>query len=483
MEQRDCFVPWRKHPLKCGIPGRLYSIYDCVQPIVDCMLRLHEPRKFNFINCVKREREEREAQDRECTRMKNSSFEVGVRCKILCEGCLTTNFSDIEYDITNGVTVCKCGVTSRGSLTMEEWSGTHNSINCGPTAHEDASTTSYKGTIAQKRKNEKFAVAHGSAKSAASHCGYSAASKIVAADVAHQADGELNSKDSRKLAKLIQEVNEHLAKVAPVEPAVAKRIRITTEDIFLRAVRHRSCCGKRVCQLNICDRPMRVLACKSIMHSLQELTQGGGVDGVSNVSLVALHGRIQSNHIFSTHHNATQNESIEAIISELRKDSYCEPCCSSSLVNSRSDSGSSDSRCDTSTAVKSSLPTELTRCNSEIEPSKVVALRDAISKLSYDLNVGCEVRDAAIRCLNNSSFASCIKADNLVPKGTPRFVSAYVVLRCVMATMDKHVTPREENIHSTHLRLRGFDLDAAVTKVRSILPCDLFTTGDDDDFV
>jgi len=482
MEQRDCLVPWNKHPLKCGIPGRLYSKYDYVQPIVDCMMRLHEPRKFNFINCVKRHREEKDAQKNEFVRRKSSS-NVGGKCNILCEGCMTTNFADIEHDIANGVTVCKCGVTSRGSLTMEQWSDTHNSIEGGSTARADAPRTSSETKTAQQLQNKKFAVAHESVENAARRTGFSAASKIVAGDAARQQEGELSTKDSRKLARLIQEVNEHLAKVAPVEPAVAKKIRITTEEIFVRAVRHRSCCGKSTCQLKICDRPMRVLACKSIMHALQEMTQGEGVDGVSNVSLVALHGRIQSNHTFATHHNATQNESIEAIIAELRKDNYCEPCSCTVSGESSAKRSVSDSLCDMSLSVKTSKPPVITRCHSGIEPSKVVALRDAISKLSSELNMGCDVRDNAIRCLNNISFASCIKSDNLVPKGTPRFTAAYVVLRCVMATMDKDVSLQEEEIHSVHLRLGDFDLDGAMKHVRSILPEVLFTSGDDDDFV
>ena len=483
MEQRECWVPWHKHPLKCGIPGRLYSRYDYVQPIVDCMMRLHEPRRFNFINSSKRERCEGGAIEKEGIQRKRSSPEVGGRCKILCEGCMTTNFADIEYDIANGVTVCKCGVTSRGSLTMEEWSDTHNSMEGGSKARADAPGTSSDTKTAQQRQNEKFAVAHGSVQHAARRTGFSAASKIVAGEAARQEEGELSGKDSKKLARLIQEVNEHLSKVAPVEPAVAKKIRITTEEIFVRAVRHRSSCGKSTCQLKICDRPLRVLACKSIMHALQEMTQGEGVDGVSNVSLVALHGRIQSNHTFATHHNATQNESIEAIIAELRKENYCEPCVSPVSGECSANSSVSDSLCDMSLSVKASVPPDLTRCNSGIEPSKVVTLRDAISKLSSELNMGCDVRDTAIRCLNNISFASCIKSDKLVPKGTPRFVTAYVVLRCVMATMDREVSQQEEEIHSVHLRLGDFDLDAAVRQVSGILPEVSFTSGDDDDFV
>lgn len=469
-------MPFNKHPLRIGIPGRWYSRYDCVTPIVDAMMRLHEKRSFAYLRAGSKRKSALPSAG-PATGASPPPERACVSPRALCEGCGTTDHARIEFDFTNGVTVCQCGVTSRHRMTLDEWSATNTSEDGTKTARADAVPSSSEPVPMNRRMNNEFAAQRDKAGRAAQRGGFSGANKIVAGEAARRAEEtEIPIRDQGKLAKLIMQVDDLLLNVAPVEKQIARHIRMVAESVFTAAVKHRMVCGKSFCQMAICDRPVRVLASKLILHALDVLLAEGGIQGVSNVSLTQLHGRMQSDHVFIVRDNATQHESTMAVISELRNAGSAEPC--SELPSDESFDSLSE------LAARDCVEQPpLKRQASGLEPapsaSKVVVVRDAVSRLASEFNMDDSVREAAIRSLNNFEFANAIKTGTLLSADATKFATAYLLLRAVAKRLGKD-TDDEEHDHAARLGMSREELKAGLRKVAAVLPA-LEDADDDED--
>ena len=112
-----------EHPSKCGRPGKRYSRYDIVSPIVDSIDLLHS-RSFSVnIKSDQFKKATRKTlmgfrspfKDSQCSSAISSSYspkeEGQTKAKSLCMGCHTINPLDFTIDEHN-FKVCKCGVVS-----------------------------------------------------------------------------------------------------------------------------------------------------------------------------------------------------------------------------------------------------------------------------------------------------------------------------------------------------------------------------------
>lgn len=461
-----------KHPLKIGLPGKLYNQFDYVEPVVDSLIRLHQADSFSFLRLSNKKRKRlAHAYPRE-----RKSPECKVRRGVVCEGCGSNSPADFEYDYRSGDIVCRCGVTSRCRISIDEWSALHNAGDGRQTARADLYLPSSKALTLNQKLNSVFASEASKLMHAAEKSGFSAANKIVAANVAKESatDNGMDMRDLRKKAKLVSTVEDLLWKLKPIEAVVVEHVKVVADTLYSKAVRHRGVCGRFACQLNITEKPVRVLALKTVMYALESATKRGGINGVSTVSLAQLHGRVQSDQLFTQRGNATQHDSIAAAIVDLLESDALEPCADPAAEESVSESASETQKASHVNPPKRQL--------SGLEPSKLVAVRDAISKLASEMHFSDAAREAAIRSLSNSKFATAIKTDTLVVPSTPKFVTAYLTLRAAAQQIGCTFSQKEESKHAAHLGVEAKSLHAQLTQVSALIPTPEHRDDDDDLF-
>lgn len=104
------YVPHNKHPLRVGIPGRMYSPYDYVSPICDSMTSMHERGYATGMLYVaeREERGKRRARDDETTLLYTMKRFKAPSMGILCSNCNNKDHSKLLIS-QEGTYVCSCG--------------------------------------------------------------------------------------------------------------------------------------------------------------------------------------------------------------------------------------------------------------------------------------------------------------------------------------------------------------------------------------
>lgn len=484
--ERDRKVPVLSHlhPTKCGFPGTLYSPFDYVTPIYHSMSRLHD-RVYGsgMRRLVQRDERQRirdmmasggaagsaasytfgrttsvDSLDPEIDQY--SSFVAPLRPApvkpgCLCENCGSNQPSEIRVDDA-GYSVCEaCG--AQGSkfsygVDYKEINDTDRS-----TARADAPRREAIGimrikepaasTVVSTDARRKMKLGH------APEMASSAAEDNMAA---------LNKGNQRRLKSLIEAIDKLFEELGQVDASVKRKIRMDAMSVFCASVAHGRVCKKKECQKALLNKPMRVVARESISFTMDSLSSGEGIDGVSKQTIVTLQSRVNSSPAFSHRDNATQHQSCHAMISALTSDNNSVECPSVHeggplKTPERKGDGRPDDR----------LP--IARQDSDVQSSPIVQMRDAISRLSVEYSIPSYLRDSALCVLQDGNFVRQITENPIVSTKKTHRASAYVILRSVAEECGRADSYATED-HCRRVGLAGVDLAPIVSRVRSILP-------------
>jgi hypothetical protein len=518
------------HPTRCGYRDKLYSRYDYVGPTLDSMTRLHCRSHASVLgkllpNLVKVTSKSysnsfvsTDAGDTwggeggfgmqrppkphthlldtwdVTTGVASATAQTSQPSKpskpskplppILCEGCHTRDPSKIQKDERNGEWVCVCGVVGARCAMGADYKETHDTDSSK--ARADAPYTDKRKErfgsvpIGNREESKRIRESLGIGASAVNQgsvvpatvrsklkLGYAPEKSNKAADMEPE---EMDKKHVSKLISVLKEINALVVHMAPVDPGVARVIRITTNRIYRDAFKHSQICKNSHCQLALVFKPARVIAHKSFVYTVEQLCNGNKqADGVSKTQLALLHERVSDSQIFRLRDNATQHEACLAMIHSIDTGDVCVQC---NVVEG----------CD---AEDKTLPSgmilgsgdTLRRQVSDVQPSHVMVVREAVFKLSEQFKFPTAVRDAAVTALGNRDFAQVIKNGTVVPHTASKFGKAYILLRSVQdETGAKTCCVGSSNIsfdHSAHVQrvnMSNYDVDGLILQMRGLLP-------------
>jgi hypothetical protein len=488
--QTSLMVTQEHHPLRCGIPGKLYNKSDFVTPLCDVMHLLHSSAYgFGLSQLMQRARKST-AKDRNAVEgfgtTVTATFQPGAAALTAvrpahkvslqapradrtagpyCISCKNSN--PVKFTINNeGFRVCECGIVNGLDNYGVNFSETHSTNNNTARAdavcdsHEHRLDSSRNATSLSRRQKEvlqRSSVVPESVKRA-SRLGH--ATKVVAA-AAELALPLMTKGQARKLTTVVDTINKLATQIAPVDESIVRQVRRTADRLFCRSVEHSRCCGKSSCHRSLFDKSARVIACKCFVYTIEKAANGDGIDGVSKQTLTALQFKINNSHVFNAHDNAAQSMSCIGILVALDSEDMTRPCGTMSTLvvplKRKADS------------VDSVAGTSMKRQNSDLNPSPILQVRDAISKLSGEFAFGSGVRDKAIGALMNGNFGNAVRTNTIVPAAAGKYATAYVVLCAVTDASDGHMSPSFVAEHAERVGLETSQLDLMISSMRALL--------------
>ena len=445
-----------QHPLRTGVPGRKYSPFDYVKPIIDSMQDIDDKAHGTGMRgLVYAEQRRRERDLMGCAREASCDFaadEHASHAKFarpskefrdsLCSNCGTNKRTDILLG-SDGRYVCKCG--AEGAMVMgDDFKDTHNTDKSSARADvfrpSQALVRSTSVPEAAKRKHR---------------LGKAAEMSERAADREAFA---LTKGNQRKLTAIVVMVDDLLNEIGRVDDKVARKVRMDAESVFRESVRHHSVCRRRECQKTLFEKPVGVIARESVVFTLDQLSSTG-MDGMSIQSIVALQQRVRSSHVFSQRVNATQHQSCLAMISALSTSNNDIPCPEAKSPEER-------------VACKAGGSLPFSRQQSDADVAGLVQLRDAISRLSVEYACSSGVRDGAMCAMQDANFVKRLAESEAVSADKCKLGTAYVILRSVAEmTGDAQQIKAERYVRRAGLETK--DVESMVSAVRAILPRDV----------
>lgn len=473
---RTNMVDRTRHPLRTGLPGRKYYLFDYVTPIVDSMIYTDEKAHGAGMGRIAlREERRRERAMMESVGTNSQSIDVSKTiddmdldeyCSntmfsrpsnhitgALCHNCGTTNRSDILVG-SDGRFVCKCG--AEGGVVMQcDYKDTHDTDKSSARAdvYHSSRTIGRGGTISAvldtttvpgaAQKKHKLGIA-----------------PVMSQRMADKGESVLSRGNQRKLTQIISTVDELLLEIGRVDDKIARKVRMDSEFVFKESLKHHALCRKRECQKSLFEKPSGVIARESFVYTIDQLSSVG-MDGVSMQSIVALQQRVRSSSIFNQRDNATQHQSCLAMISALSTSDNCVIC---PEVQSDDDRRAADV---CGKAVNSSMP--FRRQDSDVQTTYLVQLRDAISRLSVEYTCASKVRDAAMCAMQDNSFVKNLSDNGIVSHKKTIFATAYIILRSVAEEAGSSDLLKSER-HVRRCGLETSDVESMVQKMRLILP-------------
>tara|TARA_B110000046_G_scaffold11843_2_gene11735 strand:- start:98 stop:1918 length:1821 start_codon:yes stop_codon:yes gene_type:complete len=312
-QKLDCTPEWcyrHEHPLRVGLPGKLYSRHDFVTPITDSMNRLQERTggqtddAFGVFFVPRKRRR----LDKELNAPK--PLPTGPKPRWTCKGCGSTD--ERSWSRHNEATCCPCGtVVFMGSMVATHREKLGASEEEDKTQHADkvVDRTSRKydhppPTLEERRKERRYAgkvtgtpgrrlKGVGSICAAQQLCNENAAKEDNAAQVA--AGTALTRREEVKFNDILKHLETAFRQFAPVDHVVKVQTRKATERLWLNAVHHcRGCERHDCCELRLVERPSLIVA-SAVFHTTIERMLHGALDdeGTSREHLLDLQARTQ----------------------------------------------------------------------------------------------------------------------------------------------------------------------------------------------
>jgi hypothetical protein len=445
-------VPYFLHPLRIGIPGAYYSPFDYITPITDSMSALHE-RSFGTGTLFLADKE---ARQQKRSRESDSAFFDHRNRKVasnyttkcynpplrmgLCSNCDNTDRTKLRRT-GEGTVVCVCGAECAFELS-NDYKETHATETSSARADGpcDKHPSEVNSTLIPSSAKRKFAL------------GFAHENATKASDRI-----KLSRGNTRKLTAIIESISKLLVQMTPVDHAIARKITIDAEEVFYASVEHYDRCKKKNCQKALFNKPASVIAAKSFVNTVEQLSIGNGISGVSRQTITALQERVQCSHVFNQRDNATQHHTCLAMISELLKNDNQVVCPDEPLEAAV-----------VSEYVKG-VPVQ--RQLSDVHSSPIVQLRDAVAHLTVECEYSQRVREVAMLALQDGDFASSLTSNHLVPKAKGKMACAYILLRSISESMNvKAVENKNTARHVKNLGLCASDILSMTTRMRAALP-------------
>lgn len=471
-------VPPHLHPLKCGYPWQLYSVNDYVTPICDSMTKMHDAVYGTGLHRVvvkeTMRKERQRLQDSSCKQtqsarelpafsdddvfkneFRNTSFVTATTERgVLCPGCKTKDISKFRRGEGDQL-VCACGVVGKRYCYGTDYKETHGTdqgasradaapSQDGPRVQSSAISTSAK-------RKHKLGYAHENSTRAADAVGV-----------------RLSKGNTRKLTSIIEAVEKMIKQVSPVDKAIARKIRMDAEMVFKASIEHKEICNHRECQKALFNKPASVIAAKSFVYTVEQLSVGEGISGISKQTVIMLQERVQRSPVFNQRDNATQHQSCLAMIAALSQGNNKRVCATLDP-------------CYVVAATKGDVP--IKRQKSDVDSSPTMKLRDEIRYISASYGYSLKVQKAATMALQNADIFKVLftGADELTGLGS--FTKACVIMQCITDSTgcDRGVSSRllRENAH--RMQADGVRVAAVVERVKSALSACVEALIDDDD--
>lgn len=294
---------------------------------------------------------------------------------------------------------------------------------------------------------------------------------------AEREETKLSKGNQRKLTALIEAIDNLLTEVAPVDEAIARRVRMDASSVFCASVRHQEKCGKKECQKALFDKPARVIARESFAYSIDQMCAGTGIDGVSKQKVVALQERVQSSSVFNHRENQTQYQSCRAMIDAI---SFTDNAVECPSVQEEDSLKTPEHTKASSNALGSAIP--IVRQDSDVQSSSIVQMRDQISRLSIAYQFPSQVQSAALMALKDGAFSKAISEQPIAPSKKTKEASVYLLLHSIAEEMGALYTDPPLQ-HCRQVGLDGVQIRPIINRVRSILPQAAMgsTVADDDE--
>lgn len=424
-------MPPERHPLRCGRRGKLYDKSDFVQPLIDCITETH---KF-----IARLRDWRLAARtiRRATRDAAPRRSRGA----LCVSCGTTDASKLRVD-AEWYLVCDCGAVNGRSSFGDDY------VEARDPARRRGEASRGKAMPCMSAREQK---AKGIG--AAAHISDRATLPLP---------GDLPPRVESKLQSVIEHVNRLAAKMAPVEPEVVAEIRRTADRVVRVSHAHLGCCVKAACTLNIVDKPPAVIGAKCFIYTIEKMSAGAGIRGVSKQTLTNLHQRVRTSREFSLRDNSVQHEGLTAAIATVDEDGFeRERPCAQVRQNKRPREEGPAAKVALQRMSSGGL-------ESSARGSKLTKVRNAIadSDFGFDANVQKQAIRMLVSCID---IAGAVKSGRLAPRG---FGDAKMACSLMRAVSSRYFGGAGCRVPCTA------DVEAVAAALAQMLPEDV---ADDDD--
>ena len=448
-----------EHPLRVGLPGKLYHCNDFVTPITDSIGRLHERSGGSTedafgVFTVPRKRRKVKPPELNAP----NPLPTGPMPRWTCKGCGSTD--EHSWIRHKEATCCPCGfVVFMGSMVS-----THRE-KMGAAAAEDktqhADAVYDRGTdrfdrpapTKEQRRMDRMLPASttrlpgkrlkgiGRFCDAQVRLENTAAKDILAAEVA--AGNAMEYREGTKFANILGQLDATFRQLAPVDHVVKRTTRQVAEKLWITATRHcRSCARSDCCELRLVERTTAIIA-GAVFHTTLERMLHGVVDdsGTTREHLLDLQARTQRS---MTNASAlTQINTAKVMINILQAPGF-DPTAECAPKATIAASVTKRAACPTHVRTKHpggshplSVRAPFARTDSSMScdgggspvPTDVVELRDAVCRvfIAHNSELPVAVRDGASRAIQSPGFSkSCKDMDSL------RTYSLNAVAFCVL---------------------------------------------------
>lgn len=430
-----------EHPLRVGIPGKLYHRYDFLTPILNSMDRLQERSggtTEDAFGVFTIPRKRRKVEPPELNALK--PLPSGPKPRWTCKGCGSTD--EHLWVRHKEATSCPCGlVVFMGSMVSTHREKLGAAANDDKTQHADAVYD--RGTdrfdrpapTKEQRRMDRLLPAKGTClpdkrlKGIGHICTAqvllekTAAKDILAAEVA--AGNAMEYREGTKFANILGQLDATFRQLAPVDHAVKRTTRQVAEKLWITATHHVRRCGRSdCCELRLVERTPAIIAGAVFHATLERMLYGVvGDAGTTREHLLDLQARTQRS---MTNASAlTQINTAKVMINILQAPGF-DPTAECAPKATVAGAVAQRAACPVPVRTKHhgdinplSVRATFARTNSSMScdgggspvPTDVVQLRDAVCRvfIAHNSELPVAVRDGASRAIQTPGFSKSCK--------------------------------------------------------------------------
>jgi len=476
-----------EHPLRCGIPGKLYMRSDVFGPIVDAMTRMRQGLNtsdaFDVFGDVSKKKKRKMAFVEEASSSERKPSCFGWECS--CCGN-----RDVRLQIqTKDSLVCPCGAVVRmgGEIVSTHREKLGAAEEDDRTQHADA---------VRVRRTDKYD--HAPVGADELRCNHRSASRRAHPEPVPNATREhveLSSRETLKQERILEATEKIFKKLMPVDQVIKRQVRIEVDRLWLDSVVHsKICTASGCCQIRLQDRTASIIASSVFEITVNRIINGEIiVDQLDREHIIDLHVRMQRSPAFSNVSSMTQMSSAKAVISIMQEPDFnaCAPCAQTSLGER-----------EVPTRTLARLPllpirppmrmdSSMTLGGDSSPANELIQFRDAITNVYYGhkTTLPTSVRDGALRALQSPSFLSNVTSLECI-KGLSHHCVSFCILNAISRAKQRSTVPsfaaRVEMMNVPIAQKLQLDLaiaEDAIQAILAIVPTDvaLEVERDDDD--
>jgi len=486
----------RHHALGCGYSWKLYNRFDRVTPVtdgLDALTRSLHAECFGMFRKRKRLPSARHGarSDAPLQHPANAQRTHGATARWMCKGCGTTDVTKLSFG-PDASMVCDCGI-----VAPDQTAGTsqRRERNCdedkdkttrGDYIQRDARAGQFDEgpeSAAQKRARHLQDAQGSRPPPHADGGGLRYAQWLVDKEAARACaageNGILSDKEVVKKRRMLEQVENLLMQLAPVDMQVAREIRRTVSFAITSAAHHNSACDEVTCRMRLANRHAVIVAAAAFEVTINRMLKAETTQSsLLHSRLAQLRDRMRRNVCFTSQTSVTQRGATRAALEALlaagsEVQTRCEPC--------RTSAHAARGVCPpahTTPATPATLATLATAatpatpaapCTSGAMPrgdTERVKIRDAVVAVFtlYRSSLPIAVRDGACQMVETQNVmgnATCISVFNDLPASAIAYALLNAVARAYHERGRKD-RPTRTSISAGAAASHTADLDAAI---------------------